>query len=300
MSIIWSLTWKELMRKRVVLLTGIMTAAFLIALWFIASAISNEVFGFGLAEDDPKFILEMFARGMLILSLAFFFGGFVIAFLSIFSSSSAISGEAELGVLQALAPKPLARWQWYAGRWLGFVSFGLVYALILFTAIIAITGYHASVPRDPANLISAYLFFGMIVVVLVTLSMLGSTFFSGIGNGVFVTMLYGGGWLGGMIEKVITQVSSLSTNGGGKLGESLSNIAGLLSLAMPADGLHRMMLGRLFNVPGLSELIGMKASGQESLFGIGAAPTMAFLWYALLYTAAAFAFGAWRFQRKDL
>ncbi|MGN7457089.1 ABC transporter permease [Paenibacillus pasadenensis] len=301
MSIIWSMTWKELIRKRVVLLTGIMTAVFLIAYWFIASTIGGEIGQFGLSENDPMYVIERFTRGMMILSLGFFFGTFVVAFLAIFSSSSVISGEAELGVLQALMPRPLPRWKWYAGRWLGYVSFGMLYALALFAAILGIAAIHAGVPRDVGSLFFAYLLFASVVPLLVTVSMLGSTFLSGIGNGVLMTMLYGGGWLGGMIEKVASQFASLQPGRAGDgIGDSLSTISGLLSLAMPADGLQRMMLDRLFNLSGVQELIGLRVDDLFLMLGVGSAPTPAFLGYAAVYAAVAFAIGILRFQRKDL
>lgn len=295
MSIILRMTWRELLRKRVLLLTLIMTAVFLVAFWFIADTLGRELRNMGLSPDDPRWIMERFSMGLLIVGLGFFFGSFVVAFLAIFSCSSVVAGEAEQGVLQALMPRPLPRWHWYAGRWLGYVSFGMLYAFILYTAILVIAGLHASVPRDAVSLVLAYLLFASVVPLLVSLSMLGSGFLSAIGNGVLMTMLYGGGWLGGMIEKVATQMSSL---GAGKA-HSLAAISGILMLVMPADGLQRTTLNRLFNLSVLHEFQ-PDISGLLSLLGVGLAPSPAFLVYALFYAAAALVIGAWRFQRKDL
>ncbi|ASS68094.1 MULTISPECIES: ABC transporter permease subunit [unclassified Paenibacillus] len=296
MSIILRMTWKELLRKRVLLLTLLMTVLFLIAFWFIASAIGGEVRRYGLSPDDPQLLVERYSRGMFIISLGFFFGAFVVAFLSIFSSSSVISGEAELGVMQALMPRPMPRWKWYVGRWLGYVSFGMSYALVLYAAILVVAGMHAGVPRDMGTLITAYLLFASVVPLLVSVSMLGSGYLSAIGNGVFMTMLYGGGWLGGMIDKMAAQFASLQETVGG----SLSTISGLLSLAMPADGLQRTMMDRLFNVDSLAQFTGLQVDSIMMLFGVGSAPSPAFIWYALAYTIVAFGLGMWRFQRKDL
>ncbi|WP_138494974.1 ABC transporter permease [Paenibacillus pinistramenti] len=294
MSIILRLTWKELLRKRVLLLTILMTLAFLVAFWFIAAAIGGETEANG---GSGAALFEKFSMGLFIVGLGFFFGSFVIAFLSIFSSSSVISGEAEQGIMQAMMPRPVPRWQWYAGRWLGYVTFGLAYALILFSSIMVIAGIHAGVPKNFGALVSAYLLFASVVPLLVSVSMLGSGFFSGIGNGVFMTMLYGGGWLGGMIDKVSSQLGSLNE----KVGHSLTTISGLLSLAMPADGIQRAMMDRLYNFSYIQDLFNMGANGGPlPLFGIGSAPAPAFLWYALFYTLAAFLLGMWRFQKKDL
>lgn len=296
MSIIFRLTWKELLRKRVLLLTLIMTLAFLIAFWFIASSIGGGNELGGLNDSNNVQLLEKFSRGLFIVNLGFFFGSFVVAFLSIFSSSSVISGEAEQGVMQAMLPRPLVRWQWYAGRWLGYVSFGMIYALALYSAVLIIAGMHASVPREWGSLVIAYLLFASVVPLLVSVSMLGSGYLSAIGNGVLMTMLYGGGWLGGMIDKVSSQLDSL----GAVIDHTLTNVSGLLSLAMPADGLQRIMMDRLYNFTALQEFYNPATGGIIAIFGIGTAPSNTFLWYALFYMLSALLLGIWRFQRKDL
>lgn len=295
MSIILRMTWKELLRKRVLLLTLVMTIAFLVAFWFIASSIGAGT------DQDPVFgggmlLMEKFSRGLFTVSLGFFFGSFVLAFLSIFSSSSVISGEAEQGVMQAMMPRPIARWHWYAGRWLGYVTFGMTYALVLYASILVIADMHSAVPKDGSSLVLSFLLFASTVPLLVSVSMFGSGFLSAIGNGVLMTMLYGGGWLGGMIDKVSSQLDSF----GATIGRSLNTISGLLSLAMPADGLQRAMMNRLYSISDLKGFIDPSIGGLLSVFGIGMAPSAAFLWYALFYTVVLFLLGMWRFQRKDL
>lgn len=293
MTIILRMTWKELLRKRVLMLTLLMTAIFLVVFWFIASAIGGETNSSARSSWE---VMENYSLGLVIASLGFFFGSFVVAFLAIFSSSSVISGEAELGIMQAMIPRPLARWRWYLGRWLGYVTFGILYAFILFTAILIITNIHAGVPKDLGALIQSYLLFASVVPLLVSVSMLGSSFLSPVGNGVLMTVLYGGGWLGGMIDKLAPQLESM----GASLGKSLTNISGLLSLVMPADGIQRAMIDRLYDVSSLRSLFDISADGFFALLGIGVVPSPAFLWYACAYTLAAFLLGIWRFQKKDL
>ncbi|MBY9077682.1 ABC transporter permease subunit [Paenibacillus sp. HN-1] len=295
MNIIWKMTWKELLRKRVLTLTLILTAVFLITFWFIASSIGRD-FGAGLPADDPGRLIERYGGGLFVLGLGFFFGTFVVAFLSIFSSSSSVSGEAEIGVMQALLPRPLPRWKWYLGRWLGYVSFCMLYALLLFASILLISSFHVAVPRDPQSLLLAYLLYALLVPLLVSVSMLGSTFLSSIGNGVLMTMLYGAGWLGGMIEKVSSQFASLKEGAFA----TLNQISGLLMLVMPTDGVQRMMLDRLFNLSDIQEMAGFGMDSMLSVFGVGNAPSPAFLAYTLIYTGVMLGLGLWRFQSKDL
>ncbi|MFB5762058.1 ABC transporter permease subunit [Paenibacillus medicaginis] len=289
MSIIWSMTWKELLRKRVLLLTFLMTVVFLIGFWFIAGAIGGEV---SIDANNNEGLIQEFTVGMFILMLGFFFASFVLAFLAIFSSFSAIAGEAEQGVMQAMLPRPLPRWKWYIGRWLGYVSLGIIYALILFSLILWITDIHAAIPRDPAVLVQSFLLFASVVPLLVTVSMFGSGYLSSVANGVVMTMLYGAGWLGGMIGKIA-----------GAIGlkpeplQTLNNVAGILQLIMPADALQRKMQAVLFSFEDISGLIPVSMSGP---LGLGDIPSPAFLVYTLFYTVVLFCLGLRRFIRKDL
>ncbi|MDO3411779.1 ABC transporter permease [Saccharibacillus sp. CPCC 101409] len=277
MNTIIAATWKELLRRKMLLLTAVLTLLFLAVFWYIAGTVALNV-------PDGTRMLEQFARRSAILSLGFFFGGFVVAFLAIFSSFSVISGEAEQGVLQSVLTRPIPRWKWYVGRWLGYVSLIGAYALLLFVSIVWITGVHAGMTRNYGDLAVSLLLFALMVPVLVSASMLGSSLFSGIGNGVFMTMLYGAGWLGGMVEKVrgVLPVEPDAQ-------QTLSHIGVLLSLAMPADGLNRRM-----------QFILTRGAGETIPFLTGGTPpSNAFVWYAAAFAIFAFGLGLWLFRRKD-
>lgn len=293
MMTIIGMTWKELLRKRVLLLTFFMTLVFLLAFWFVADTLGERL-GRGEPADPTSMshLIEVYQIGAITLSLGFFFGAFVIAFLSIFSSFSTVAGEAEQGVLQAMLPRPLARWRWYMGRWIGYVSLGAGYAAFLFIAILLITKIHSSIPGDFVSLLKSFLLFASVVPMLVSVSMLGSCVFSAIGNGVFMTMLFGAGWLGGMIEKV-TSTMQLENNTTLK---PLHLIAGLMSLAMPADSIQQRMLAEMFSLAELQSLVRINNLGP---LGLGEIPSNAFLIYAACYTAAALAAGLLLFRRKD-
>lgn len=294
MRIILGMTWKELLRKKVMLMTLIMTAVFLLAFWFVANTVgsSGTERGSGIANGGD--LINRFSNGAFIVTMGFFFGAFVIAFLAIFSSFSSIAGEAEQGIMQALLPRPLPRWKWYLGRWLGYVTLGLLYALLLFTAILLIADAHAPIPRDGAALVKAFLLFGSLVPLLISLSMLGSGLFSAVGNGVFMTMLYGAGWLGGMIDKL-----------SGSLGlkeealNTLHNLTGIMSLLMPADALQRKMTAELFSLDELSGIVSMNFSSFP-LMDINSVPSNSFIIYGALYAVVVFTMGLLRFQRKDV
>jgi len=288
------MTWKEMLRKKVMLLTLLMTVIFLIAFWFVASTLGNRFMDNTRIDlASAEYLIERYVTGGIILTLGFFFGSFVVAFLSIFSSFSVVAGEAEQGVLQALLPRPIPRWQWYAGRWIGFVSLGIGYALLLFCSILAVTRAHATIPADLGSLTLSFLLFASVVPILISISMLGSCYFSALGNGVLMTMLFGVGWLGGMIEKL---AGSLPLEPA--VIKPLMNIAGLMSLLMPADAIQRRMLAEMFDLTELQGIVDLNRSLGP--FAFNQVPSNAFLLYTVIYTSIALLAGFWLFKRKDL
>ncbi|WP_211746952.1 ABC transporter permease subunit [Paenibacillus sp. Marseille-Q4541] len=295
MILIMNMTWKEMIRKRVMILAMILTVLFLTAYWFIADAIAgSERYG---GFSGGSSLVANYTTGVLMMMIGFFFAGFVIALLSIFSAFSSIAGEAEQGVMQALITRPISRSQFYIGRWLGFVTLLCCYTLFLYTAIMIITDIHAAIPKEPMVHVRALLLLALIIVLLVSLTMLGSTKFSSLGNGVFMTMLFGAGWLGGMLEKV-REIGILDVLDAEDIGNTLSNISGLMSIIMPVDALQRKMMHELI---GLDELGGViDVSSMISGFFIGEVPSATFVVYAFLYAVIAFVWGVLRFRKKDL
>lgn len=295
MITVMQMTCKEMLRKRVFLLTLVMTGIFLIAFWFLAKALHYESSGDlnGSRITEVQLLMNHYARGVIIMALGFFFASFVLAFLMIFSPSATISGEAELGVLQAVMPRPISRPAWYMGRWTGYTLVGILYAALLFGTIVIITYIHAAIPTDSRTLIRSFGFFALIVPLLVSLSMFGSCLFTAIGNSVVMMMLFGTGWLGGMIEKVGTAIKMEEA-----VLQPLMKIAGILSMVMPADSLQRRMLAELFSFNEIGAFINLNEKLEP--FSIGQVPSNSYLLYTLCYILLALGGGIWCFRRKDL
>ncbi|WP_141502689.1 ABC transporter permease subunit [Paenibacillus luteus] len=290
MNAVWGLTWRELIRKRVTLMAALMTVVFLVAYWFVANAIASEPQTF--PGDLSIGLFSKFISSAMVLTLGFFFGAFAIAFLAIFSSVAAVTGEAEQGVLQSVLARPIPRWKWFMGRWMGFVSYGAMYALVLFVAIILICWMETGVIYNLLVLLKAYLLFASVVPLLVSLTMFGSCFLSPLGNGIGMTMLFGMGWLGSTIGRFMglgkIQLEGLQT---------LETITGLIKLVMPADTLQQRMLSELFSMSELNGLINLNR--DLSVFSISDVPSNSFLIYCAVYTAILFVGAMTVMVRKD-
>lgn len=291
MTAVWGLTWKELIRKRVTLMTIIMTVLFWIAFWFVSGAIAGaqEPGGIGNTLD----LFGNFANAAMVLTLGFFFGAIAVAFLAIFSSVAAVTGEAEHGVLQSVLARPLPRWKWYIGRWLGFVSYGFLYALILFVTIIIICWMKTGVMFDGIVLLKSFALFASVVPLLVSMTMLGSCWLSPLGNGIGMTMLFGMGWLGSTIGRLMNG-RTLQSDGE----KTLETITGLIKTAMPADALQQRMLSELFSISELAGLLDINRS-LSYFISINSTPSNTFLLYSAIYTAVMLVTGLLVIRRKD-
>src|SRR5205823_5437325 len=129
--------------------------------------------------------------------------------------------------LHAVLARPLARWEYVLGRWLGYAGMMVVYvgamsALLLVIARL-IAGYQ---PADAGRAV-ALMMLGSLL--LLTVSLFGSTLMSTLANGVVVFTLFGLAWLGGIIEFI----GGLLDNG------TMVNLGIAVSLLIPSDGIWR-------------------------------------------------------------
>ncbi|SFD82151.1 ABC-2 family transporter protein [Paenibacillus catalpae] len=296
MIAVWMLTWKELVRKKVTLMTLLLTVLFWIAFYFIAQSVGASV-----AQSESGIIslddlLERFRGSAILLSIGFFFGSIATGFLAIFSSVAAVAGEAEHGVLQSVLARPIPRTRWYMGRWLGFVTFCLAYALLLFVSILVIVTYAAGAHPDWSTIGPAFVLFMSPVFLMVTLTMFASCWLAPLGNGVAMVMLFGMSWLGTMLDRVIA-TGMFRTDETTKASDTLEIVSGLIRLLIPTDALQQRMLSELFQVKSL----GGGFSSRDSLgyFSVVNPPSDAFLYYTAVYFLIFLAAGLLAIRRKD-
>lgn len=286
----WSITLKEIARKRVVLLTLLLTAAFLIVFYFGVNALTTEA----VAEAGPtaESVVQIMTASALCLAIGFFFANFVVAYLIIFSSAGAISADVESGLLLAVLPRPIRRSAWYVGRWLGCVTWSLLYSVLLSGAIVWIVQLHLPLPIDAEAAFRALVVYALFVISLVTLTLLGSTYLPTLGNGVVVALLFGFGTLGGLLSRIgmVERIQS-STE------ELFRNLELYISLVIPTDALYRRMTHEFYGFILIDADYAQDALGP---FANPSVPSDWYLLYSLVYTAALLFWGARRFSRKDI
>ncbi|HET6317667.1 MAG TPA: ABC transporter permease subunit [Chloroflexota bacterium] len=224
------------------------------------------------------------------------FGVYVVnylaSFLALFLSVGAISGEIDSGTLHAVMARPLARSEFILGRWLGYGALVCAYVVLMTGAVLliarAVAGYEVpdAWPAITLMLLES--------VLLLTLSLFGSTLLPTLANGVVAFTLLGLAWLAGIIEFVGRLLSSAPDATGA---DAMLNIGTAVSLLIPSDALWR---GASFYLEPPSLLAAMGTARAGLPFFAVAPPPMALIVWSVGYVALVLCGAVLAFNRRDL
>lgn len=205
---------------------------------------------------------------------------FLGVMLAVLTSVGAISGEIASHTIQALATKPVRRVAILLGKWLGLALMLTTYILLLAGGIVIVTWAISNYLLP--NALAGILLIALQALIILSLSILGSTRLSTIANGVLVFMCYGLAFIGGWIE----QMGALMHN------ETAVDIGILTSLLVPSEAIWKMA-ANIMQPPAINAL-------GLSPFSMAVAPSIAMLIYALVYMIALIALAIYSFNHRDL
>ncbi len=291
-TFIWQIarfTLQEAVSRRLIL------AGVLISLGYIGLFTLGFHFAYDKALENTPTPETRLSLGVAFATLTLF-GVYVVnylaSFLALFLSVGAISGEIDVGTLHAVLARPLNRTEFIIGRWLGYAAMIVVYiaamtGLVLLVARL-VAGYE--VP-DPSH---ALLLMSLEGVLLLTMSLLGSTLMPTLANGVVVFTLLGLAWLAGIIEFVGTLLQNAPDATGGN---AMVNIGTVVSLFLPSDALWRGASYYLES-PSLLALMGSARGGIP--FFASSPPTTALVGWSLGYVVVMLGGAVLAFRGRDL
>lgn len=275
MPAVFLLTIKEVIRRRILLVTLILTVVFLT----LFAAGVHYGYRDMVAHAGP--LKSLMAAQFLAIGL--YFGSFIIAFLAIMAAVGSVSGEIENGVIFAVVPRPVRRAEIILGKFLGFGLVLSAFAALFYIAVLVIIHWNTgmSVPVRPG----ALGLFCLQPLVLLAVTLLGTTFLSTLANGVASFMLYSVGFVGGMLEQI------------GHLADSqvLVQIGIFSSLIMPVDSIYRKIVYNLLSTSEVSFSAYMLGP-----FGAGSEPSIWMLVYTGIYFLFFLAMAVRFFSRRDL
>jgi Cu-processing system permease protein len=275
-----ALTFREAVRKKVVLAAALMSLAFLllygVALHYGQASIWKT------SANGPG-ALEHNVVSAQLLYFGLYTSSFLVALTAVFTSAGTVSSDVDSGVIYGVLARPLRRGELVLGKFLGLVTMLVVFALTLNGAVVALARWQVATPLQPTFPAGVALLV-LEPVPLLALAMLGSARLPTLANGVLCTAAYGLGFIGGLIEAI-----------GGVLGSTtMGNIGIASSLLMPLDALHRLSLSLLMPQGLLFQMGGAPGIGG------GSVPSVWMVVYAAAYIVVLLGFAVRAFGRRDL
>ena len=232
---------------------------------------------------------ELLAVATILVVLGLYGVQFLAALLALFLGVASVSPEIDSGALHAVLARPLSRLEYLLGRFLALAGLLTAYVVamsgsLLLTARV-VAGYQ---PGDARSALGLML---LEVLILLGVSLLGSTLLPTLANGVVMLALFGLAWLGG----ILGFVGSIPPGN-----ELLANLGTAVGLLLPADAVWR---GASFHVLPPSFLVAGAIAGGEDPglpFASTAPIAPAMLAWALAYPVACLTLAVAAFRRRDL
>jgi ABC-type transport system involved in multi-copper enzyme maturation permease subunit len=274
--------FRESLRRKMFLVVLVLTAIFLglYAYGVDAAFRDGESFaGPGQESLDPKVL-----AGATVFGLALFAIMFLGGVLAVFLTLNVVRGDAEAGLLQPLVVRPIGRSQLLFARFLGAALACAVYVLVVYFAALGITDWTGG--WLPDRIVTPGLEVAGAVVIVAAIALAGSVFLAPIANGIGTLMLFGSGFVAGLLGEIGRVINS----------HTLQHIARIAWWVLPFDALYEDALHRLtVDTNGFAEFV-LKLGP----FGGSAQAQGPLLTWAIVYLALVIAAALLAFSRRDL
>ncbi|GGN45165.1 ABC transporter permease [Deinococcus daejeonensis] len=285
--LIAELSLREATRKRLVsvllVLSALFLGFFLFGVYRLELTLDQRAVDAGLEGRSPT------GAANLPVMFSALFGMYLVYFLGslmgVLSTVGAVSGDIENGVMQSVIARPVSRAQLVAGRWLGFTAVNVAYVALLAAGLLGgvrlITGY------TPPEALPAAALLLLAVTVLTSLTVLGSTLFTTLANGIGVFVLYGVGFTGGILSAIGTLADT----------PTLTTLGRVANALMPTNALW---LGASYHLqPEIMRQVGEVSRGANPFTSSVPVDPLLVVWAAAL-AGLGLAGAMWRFSRRDL
>ena len=272
---------RESLRRRVFLVVGLLTIAFLVLYGLGAWQLFDSV---GQFDEPIEGVDARVVAGATVLGLAMFATLFLGTILAVFLTLGAVRGDAERGLLQPMLVRPLRRRTVLLGRFVAAAGVCALYVVVVFLATIVITWAFSD--WWPDRTVVPALQLAVAVTVIAALSLGGSVVLAATANGIAVFMLFGAGLTAGLLGQIAEALAS----------ESLQNVSKIASWALPFEALYQAALSAItVDTVGFTRL----AINLGPFGGAEAAGPALWPW-ALIYLIAVGAGASAAFARRDL
>ena len=277
MTPIWimaRITFWEAARKRMLWMALAAGGAFVL---LFSIAIHFQVQSFSDRHLTP-FLRDQALGGMLMAGL--YAVDLLAVVMAVLTSVDTLSGEIESGTIQALATKPVRRWELFIGKWLGFTAMLAAYILLIMGGITAVTFAISGVLLR--HFAQGFALIWLETVVLLTVTLFFGASFSTLTNGVLTLGLHGLAFVGGWVE----QAGALTNT------PKAVAVGVVASLLMPSESLWRRAAFEM-----QSPLV---TAANVTPFSGASVPSIAMIAYAGCYALVFFLLAIRRLETRDL
>jgi ABC-type transport system involved in multi-copper enzyme maturation permease subunit len=279
--IVARMTFREAIRRRIVLTGLILGILFLVIFSVGFHLILVDMNEFTVQGGAAVGNIAVNGASNILLLAGLYAVAFLCAAMGALLSSDTLAGEIHSGSIQTIITKPLRRSDVVLGKWLGFAGLlGLYFLLMAGGTVLSIflqSGYFP--PRMLAGLSLIYLE----AILVMTISLAGSSAMPALATGGMVFGLYGLAFLGGWIEQI-----------GALLGNTTAVQIGIVtSLLSPTEALWRRAAFEM-----QSPLASML--GTTTPFSAISVPSALMVVYAILYLAVTLIIAINTFRRRDI
>jgi ABC-type transport system involved in multi-copper enzyme maturation permease subunit len=191
-----------------------------------------------------------------------------------------LAGEINSGSIQTIVTKPVRRSDVVFGKWLGFAGLLGLYALLMSGGIVLTVFFQSD--YFPRNMLTGLSLIYLESLLVMTISLAGSSAMPALATGGMVFGLYGLAFLGGWIE----QIGSVLSN------PTAVQIGIVTSLIIPTEALWRRAAYEM-QTP-LSSALGF------SPFAAFSVPSLLMVLYALIYLGVVLAMAVNTFKHRDI
>jgi Cu-processing system permease protein len=275
------MTFREAIRRRIVLTGLILGVLFLIVFSVGSRMISTEIARETTVEGGAAYQNIMRAEMSNFLIMA---GLYAVTFLSVamgaLLGADTLAGEINSGSIQTIVTKPVRRSDVVFGKWLGFAGLLGLYAILMAGGVILIVFLQSD--YLPRNVLTGLSLIYLESLLVMTISLAGSSAMPALATGGMVFGLYGLAFLGGWIEQIGTLIDN----------PAAVQIGIITSLVVPTEALWRRAAYEM-QTP-LASSLGM------SPFGAFSVPSFLMVLYAILYLLIVFSIAVSTFNRRDI
>ena len=275
------LTVLEMLRRRLFLvLLGLTLLVVLFTSWGFSQITT--------VGSRPMTRVEQVAVVSQLLILVGFMFSFTLAFSAVFAGAPSLSGDVESGTALSILARPVTRAEFVLGKWVGVVITILVYAVpTTALQLFMVDRVVQYVPPHPLEFVG---FITLEAVVILTLALALSTRLAGMVGGVVALILWGVGWIGGIVGSVGVALQN----------ETATHVGTATRLILPTDGMWRGAVWALEPATVIGAVRAAGAGAASNPFFAADPPEALYLAWTIAWIVVGLGVAVWIFSRREV